>query len=1116
VPASQQGANTLLATPVQQTLVPIHAAAIEKISGNPTEGGHATPVASPTIIASYHAQDVGSAAGAPAASRTTSVKHAYTFEPSPKVQEAAQHPTHKSAHRVLDNTLLVQYTHRKEMPGTAISAPVWSSAHVVQLALPSQEAENSSQTEEKSSTHHMVRWASSPAALSSFSARPYLSAQGHQVRFERQAGGAWLAQVQDVWGRVQRLPVICAPDQTPEQAIQLLADKDPAQCKYWVHVLETDQLPWAPRFVYVGGLGIRGGGNSSSHDHGSSGRSNRESRRDRDDFFNDNRHTGVTLGAVGIGPQGPEMRFGPRNHHAESMAANNAVNEAMRSASETRRSSTNTSTSGPSLGSYTSTFPRSSLDIPTFPRSGLNINTSSRPPTAYETMRRISSHSSRSSSDVPRWMLDSVLRSCDNDIADSGPTSQFSGSTSTPFSTSYTRQHSTDIGTRFANRNTDRQDYSATDHQEKTQSQEADNRPRQGEQQHARAERRDYEDFCGGEAPAPPTTNSASGQQRAKAPQRRWSPSDLAFQADISKNAYFLWKEKEEIRISKEAEKHAKQIYFSQWQKQEERRRQEASLREQEERRARLDETYRREERRRQEASLREQEDRRARLDETYRQDERRRQEAEAHTMASSAAPVPSASPTATTAPNTQQQRSGAVVSQGLVLDGEGKLKPYEVRVPFAAPRAYQAFSEVRAATAVQDARSADTVKKTTKTQTALQQSVAAYQQSCEVDAGFQQQRSALSQLRERLKSEASNEGLVRQYQEQEAEFQQHPLYQQGCDLAKEAQKLREAESAKADDIIMGSSTRMKLGVERAKLRESGQHRQAATGIRDDLLQPVREILKRPSTPPRLQSVGRFAKGVSESAVGTAKGIVSLPVVAVKCLGGAAHSLSTWEDKLGIGEKITDASELVKAFCEERKYEWENPEEYQSRFQAAQRYRNELNIAEKALNAEAYHKKDAQILGYWSGEALQAVFGAEIIKGSASLVKGTQKAAKASQKVSQGSEAAKAVKTSQKVAQGTEAAKGVARAAERIEQGAGTASAVQRAEKEAARAAQAGKEVQAAQQAESVGNTVQVAKATGRVERAASVEQIMQEASPQVQEVSTSLKAWLGEGSKMV
>jgi hypothetical protein len=96
-----------------------------------------------------------------------------------------------------------------------------------------------------------------PAINSTF--QRYPSAQGHQVCF-KETDGKWLAQVQDGWGRMQMLPVVFAPGQSPTQALYKLARKSTGQHKYLVHVLETSQTPWAPRVVYVGALGLRGGG----------------------------------------------------------------------------------------------------------------------------------------------------------------------------------------------------------------------------------------------------------------------------------------------------------------------------------------------------------------------------------------------------------------------------------------------------------------------------------------------------------------------------------------------------------------------------------------------------------------------------------------------------------------------------------------------------------------------------------------------------------------------------------------------------------------------------------------------------------------------------------------
>ena len=67
------------------------------------------------------------------------------------------------------------------------------------------------------------------------------------------------------------------------------------------------------------------------------------------------------------------------------------------------------------------------------------------------------------------------------------------------------------------------------------------------------------------------------------------------------------------------------------------------------------------------------------------------------------------------------------------------------------------------------------------------------------------------------------------------------------------------------------------------------------------------------------------------------------------------HSLATWEDKLGIGKTVTDASEVVKALCREVKYDWEHPSEYRARVDRAHTLLKELDTAERALNVEVYH-----------------------------------------------------------------------------------------------------------------------------------------------------------------
>ncbi|MCU0318325.1 MAG: hypothetical protein MUC61_03265 [Amoebophilaceae bacterium] len=150
--------------------------------------------------------------------------------------------TNKPEQMVLSKSI-DKYALRKDLPAPAAGIP--ARAHLAPQADP-------------------IVQRSQPLSMSfvapgSLSEQTYAIAQGHQVRFQ-ETSGSWLAYVEDVWGRSQVLPVICAPDRVLSSVIGQLASKVPSQHKYWVHVLETDQAPWAPRVVYVGVLGLRGGG----------------------------------------------------------------------------------------------------------------------------------------------------------------------------------------------------------------------------------------------------------------------------------------------------------------------------------------------------------------------------------------------------------------------------------------------------------------------------------------------------------------------------------------------------------------------------------------------------------------------------------------------------------------------------------------------------------------------------------------------------------------------------------------------------------------------------------------------------------------------------------------
>jgi len=88
---------------------------------------------------------------------------------------------------------------------------------------------------------------------------PFVLASGQEVVFGRVADH-WQASVQDMWGTLCRettLPVICKGDLSA--ALHNLRGQGAVHQQKLIHILQTDQLPWAPSVVYVGAMGLKGG-----------------------------------------------------------------------------------------------------------------------------------------------------------------------------------------------------------------------------------------------------------------------------------------------------------------------------------------------------------------------------------------------------------------------------------------------------------------------------------------------------------------------------------------------------------------------------------------------------------------------------------------------------------------------------------------------------------------------------------------------------------------------------------------------------------------------------------------------------------------------------------------
>jgi len=717
----------------------------------------------------------------------------------------------------------------------------------------------------------------------------YPSAQGHQVRFQ-EADGKWLAQVQDVWGRAQLLPVVCAPDQTSTQALQKLAGKAPGQHKYWVHVLNTHQPPWTPKVVYVGALGLRGGmppkkAQECNYDS-SKWKTNRDGSR--------------------TCPSGQHHVAAPRVSHSK-----------------------------PS--------PPPAPSIPMAPITPYSIGGG----VSYDPVAMGNNLAG---------LLGSLFGSDDHGYREDPSVQQ-----------SIQRIKASTQKLERLNAEVNRLE---------NQRAEAEHA------RHAAAMRASHEAWqkihCYREDPSVQQTiqkieESTQALRRKNAEVNRLE--NQRAEAEHARHAVAM-------RASDEA---WQKIHEEQGEEKEKpycRNLSVGAMRE--------DIDYLRE-------NLADYPELDSPLPREIEEDMHitlshiAQEESELADFDRRIRDVPLGGGTQWSADyyNCRGAEQARAMLQSIKENIASIISERSVVL------VNSEFASVReAACSVIQA-----IQANVSFRQSLQCAIEAYQKACAEHEEFQQLRSALTILEAQLTHDPTNAVLVEQFREQEAVFRQHPLYQEGVQLALAAQKLREDELAKAMHT-MPSRFELKAGVVSQKLKQRTLHNQTAQAIRDELLQPVRAILARPSTPLRSRLAVQAAQGVAENVVDTAK----LVVLAAKILGGSVHSLVTLKDKLGIGEKIRDYSALIKALFQKWQYEWENPAEYRLRLQTAQAYRTKLLLAEKALNAEVYHKRDAREVGYWSTEAIQWVFGGEIIKGAARVAGRSAEAIRASERVAQGIE----------------------------------------------------------------------------------------------------------------
>jgi ankyrin repeat protein/preprotein translocase subunit SecA len=264
-----------------------------------------------------------------------------------------------------------------------------------------------------------------------------------------------------------------------------------------------------------------------------------------------------------------------------------------------------------------------------------------------------------------------------------------------------------------------------------------------------------------------------------------------------------------------------------------------------------------------------------------------------------------------------------------------------------------------------------------------LQEDLADYQQATQEDAEFQALKAAVTALEEQCAADPTNSVLQDQLALQQTLWEAHPLYEQGVNLGVAAQTLRVQAIQEAEDLVINLGGSWLPSMSRGRHSQITACEKEAAAIKEALVKPLRGILVRSNSPVGTRKLGAFGQGTKENLVEVFKLGEKLVKVSFKL----GKSLVTRKDEAGIVAKAQAAKSFLEALFTQTKQDWENPEAYRARLEAAEEIARELRLYDQFHNAEAYHLEESKNLGYISLEAVQFVCGEAIFKGTVKIGK---------------------------------------------------------------------------------------------------------------------------------
>jgi ankyrin repeat protein/preprotein translocase subunit SecA len=259
-----------------------------------------------------------------------------------------------------------------------------------------------------------------------------------------------------------------------------------------------------------------------------------------------------------------------------------------------------------------------------------------------------------------------------------------------------------------------------------------------------------------------------------------------------------------------------------------------------------------------------------------------------------------------------------------------------------------------------------------------LLEKYAALQEQISKSPDFKEQSEKVLYLKQQLELNPNDSELKNQLEEAQRVFQKNDLYLQGVLLGMKAiNKVDENNNAisglyaTSDDGFIDQEDKQEI----KNLEEQNKL------LREYCVDLLRKKLARDVSPSLKEKGLAFTKGAGENLKNTWDFVTKdAPIFIMEFASNLKKTFLNGKDETGFSDTVNEVGSMLEMLFYQTKYDWENPEDYRLRVEAAKEVTEKVRCFQEFHNVRELHLGQAEKLGYLSMELLQFIYGDKVIK----------------------------------------------------------------------------------------------------------------------------------------